>query len=185
MDANGREVGSKRVDEVCRLREGLRKGLEWVHRTTPCLHTLSATLRPRTLSLRFVESPDTEVRCHENGPAETAGERGTSSSSSSSSSSSPRNCRDYRDCRYCRYYRDCRWLAPHTTHHAALPSRPPFTWRGRRVYQPVTTCCYSTAPLPLSPFTLSDHTTGSYDQPTAPLSPPITGFTPRMRRAIL
>jgi len=50
--------------------------------STLCLRTLSVTLRPCTLSLRFVESPDTEVRCYENGPAEPGGERGAFSSSS-------------------------------------------------------------------------------------------------------
>ncbi|MGI6098156.1 MAG: hypothetical protein ACOYD3_00195 [Kiritimatiellia bacterium] len=46
---------------------------------------MSATLRPHTSSLRFVESPDTEIRCNENGPAVPGEVRGAFSSSSSSS----------------------------------------------------------------------------------------------------
>ena len=69
----------------------------WVARAcTLSPHFVPFTLRPHTLSLRFVESPDTEVRRNENDPAQPGGgERGafsfsfSFSSSSSSSSSRP------------------------------------------------------------------------------------------------
>ena len=52
---------------------------------------LVSTLCPFTLRLHTLSptSPDTEVRCYKNGPAQPGGERGASSSSSSSSSSIP------------------------------------------------------------------------------------------------
>ena len=64
------------------IKSEFRVGASHLHFvSTPCLHALSDTLRLHTLSLRFVESPDTEVRCYENSSAEPGGERGTSSSS--------------------------------------------------------------------------------------------------------
>ena len=78
----------------------------------PCPYTLSPHFVP-TPCRKLFQLPDTEVRCHENGPAEPGGER--------SAFFRPRpRFLEPRYCRFCRNYRYCWWLPLHTPHHAVL-----------------------------------------------------------------